>query len=103
MFLTETTTRSLKSTRLSSQSHCLASVYHASFFYRPFGCFVYDLNDSALFVFSELRVFLFHLPGSVCEFRTSIGGGIHSIHSHSVGEALFVGHLQMFDYKDGSA
>ena len=103
MFLTETTTRSLKSTRLSSQSHCLASVYHASFFYRSFGCFVYDLNDSALFVFSELRVFLFHLPGSVCEFRTSIGGGIHSIHSHSVGEALFVGHLQMFDYKDGSA
>lgn len=102
MFLTETTTRSLKSTRLSSQSHCLASVYHASFFYRSFGCFVYDLNDSTLFVFSELRVFLFHLPGSVCEFRTSIGGGIHSIHSHSVGEALFVGHLQMFDYKGGS-
>lgn len=94
MFLTETTTRSLKSTRLSSQSHCLASVYHASFFYRSFGCFVYDLNDSALFVFSELRVFLFHLPGSVCEFRASIGGGIHPVHAHGVGEALFVGHFQ---------
>jgi len=46
---------------------------------------------------------LFHLPGSVCEFRASIGGGIHSVHAHGVGEALFVGHLQMFDYKDGSA
>ena len=94
MFLTETTTRSPKSTRLSSQSHCLASVYCVSFFYRSFGCFVYDLNDSALFIFSELRVFLFHLPGRVCEFRASIGGGIHPVHAHGVGEALFVGHFQ---------
>ena len=103
MFLTEPTTRSLKSTRLSSQSHCLANVYCVSFFYHPFGRFVYDLNDSTLFIFSELRVLLFHLPSRVCEFRTSIGGGIHPVHAHGVGEALFVGHLQMFDYMDGSA
>ncbi len=94
MFLTEPTTRSLKSTRLSSQSHCLASVYCVSFFYHPFGRFVYDLNDSTLFIFSELRVLLFHLPSRVCEFRASIGGGIHPVHAHGVGEALFVGHLQ---------
>lgn len=93
MFSTETIAYSLKSTRLASQSHCLASVHCVPLFYDLFWDLFYELNHPILFIFSELRVFLFHLPSRVCEFLTSIGGRIHSVHAHGVGEALFVRHL----------
>ena len=93
MFLTETTTHSFESTRLASQRHCLASAYCVSLFYNLFRGFFYDPNHSILFIFSELCVFLFHFPSRICEFLTSIGRGIHSVHAHGVGEALFVRHL----------
>ena len=73
MFLTETTTHGLKSTRLASQRHCLASVYCVSLFYNLFRSFFYDLNHPSLFIFSELCVFLFHFPSRVCEFLASLG------------------------------
>jgi hypothetical protein len=99
MFSTKPTTHRLEPTRLTTQCHGLTCVYSSSLLRYNFWSLANELNGSILFFSSELRVFLFHLPGSVCEFRASIGGGIHSVHAHGVGEALFVGHLQMFDYK----
>lgn len=94
MFSTKPTTHRLEPTRLTTQCHGLTCVYSSSLLRYNFWSLANELNGSILFFSSELRVFLFHLPGSVCEFRASIGGGIHPVHAHGVGEALFVGHLQ---------